>query len=82
MSYIGHFGSQNNFSGFFRNCSCWQELKMVLRDCFRFFMKNYYAQNEGNRSLFGPKSFFFEIFSLSAHWPKKGNVLNFWGQNQ
>ena len=26
--------------------------------------------------------FFFEIFSLSAHWPKKGNVGNFWGQNQ
>ena len=38
---------------------------MVLRDCFRFFMKNsYYAQNEGNRSLFGPKLFFFLKFSL------------------
>ena len=81
---IGHFESQNHFSGFFRHCTCWQELKMILRDCFRFFMKNsYYAQSEGNRSLFGSKSFFVvEIFSLSVHWPKKGNWGNFGGQNQ
>ena len=26
--------------------------------------------------------FFFEIFSLAVHWPKKGNWGNFGGQNQ
>ena len=56
---------------------------MILRDCFRPFKKNsYYAQNEGSGSLFGPKSFFLEIFSLAVHWPKKGNWGNFGGQNQ
>ena len=75
MRYIGHFQSQNHFSGFFRHCSCWQELKMILRDCFRPFKKNsYYAQNEGSGSLFGPKSFFFWKFSLQLFIGQKREI--------